>query len=53
MNADAMRKEIGSIADNVAMLFSGVDGFLYDLRHFSTIRAVTGAGAGVIFVGEP
>ena len=51
MNADAMRKELGPVADNIAMLLSGVDGVLYDLRDFPTIGA--GTGIGIASVHEP
>lgn len=51
MNADAMGKELGPVADDVAMFLSGVDGFLYDLRDFPTIWA--GTGRGIAFVLGP
>lgn len=51
MNADAMGKVLGPVADNVAMLLSGVDGFLHDLRDFSTVGA--GTWMGIAFVHEP
>ena len=51
MNADAMGKVLGPVADNIAMFLSGVDGFLYDLREFSAVRA--GTGIGIVFVHEP
>jgi hypothetical protein len=51
MNADAMGKVLGPVADNIAMFLSGVDGFLHDLRDFSTVRA--GSRMGIAFVHEP
>lgn len=51
MNADAMGKVLGPVADNIAMLLSGVDGFLHDLRDFSTLGA--GTWMGIAFVHEP
>ena len=51
MNADAMGKVLGPVADDVTMLLSGVDGVLYDLRDFPTLGA--GAGIGIAFVHEP
>lgn len=51
MNADAMGKVLGPVADDVAMFLSGVDGFLYDLRDFPTIGA--GTGTGIASVHEP
>ena len=51
MNADAMGKVLGPVADNIAMLLSGVDGFLHDLRDFSTVRA--GSRMGIAFIHGP
>lgn len=51
MNADAMGKELGPVADDVAMFLSGVDGFLHDLRDFSAVGA--GTWMGIAFVHEP
>ena len=51
MNGNAMRKKLGPVADDVAMFLSGVDGFLYDLRDFSAVRART--WMGIAFVHEP
>lgn len=44
MNADAMRKKLGPVADDIAMFLSGVDGFLHDLRDFSAVGAGTWMG---------
>jgi hypothetical protein len=51
MNGNAMRKKLGPVADNIAMFLSGVDGFLHDLRDFSTVGA--GSRIGIAFVHEP
>lgn len=51
MNGNAMWKKLGSVADNIAMFLSGVDGFLHDLRDFSAVGART--WTGIAFVHEP
>lgn len=47
MNADAMRKKLGPVADDIAMFLSGIDGFPHDLRDFSAV----GAGSRMSIVG--
>lgn len=41
MNGKAMRKELGPVADDIAMFLSGIDGFPHDLRDFSAVEART------------
>ena len=51
MNADTMGKELGPVADDIAMFLSGIDGFPHDLRDFSAVGA--GTWMGIAFVHEP
>ena len=51
MNGNAMRKELGPVADNIAMFLSGIDGFPHDLRDFSAVEART--WIGIAFIHGP